>query len=208
MARWRRPGGAPQNQKNENMGICRSWPAAHTWPHPVRTGYPQAPTTPGDTTTLHKNVFTSQITPVANQLSACSVQSPISRQPATLPPLRVPLPPLGLARSPGARSAAAAAPTPNRQGPAPPSPFTPLPAAGFGIAAFKGCGRSGSQSFTSLSALLSGGKRPIARMPRLWSTQKCSASAGSTTIGVRYRKTTLAFEATCTMAGRGVQSAA
>ena len=51
-----------------------------------------------------------------------------------------------------------------------------------------------------LSAPLSGGKRPIARMPRLWSTQKCSASAGSSTIGVRYRKTTLAFEATCRMA--------
>ena len=61
---------------------------------------------------------------------------------------------------------------------------------------------------TPLSAPLSGGKRPIARMPRLWSTQKCSASAGSTTLGVRYRKTTLAFEATCRMAGRGVQSAA
>ena len=38
-----------------------------------------------------------RLTLVANQLSACSVQSPISRQPATLPPLRVPLPPLGLA---------------------------------------------------------------------------------------------------------------
>ena len=34
---------------------------------------------------------------------------------------------------------------------------------------------------TPLSAPLSGGKRPIARMPRLWSTQKCSASAGSST---------------------------